>query len=146
MADTVFYICTAYALWRSQPLLFQRHAVLLGILLGLEALRFAFDFAKFGKPASYHSYFAKAWGLLLAISVVICFATHHGEPGIIAALIVGILCDLEGLTMSLILPVWQRDVKTLRQAWRARHIANSSPAENNSFGTALQPSLSITGK
>jgi phosphatidylglycerophosphate synthase len=146
MADTVFYICTTFALWRSQPLLFQRHALLLSFLLGFETLRFAFDFAKFGKPASYHSYLAKAWGLLLATSVIICFATPHGEPSVVAALIVGILCDLEGLTMSIILPIWQRDVKTLRQAWQARHLILAPPVKNELHATTLQLSPSSAGK
>ena len=34
------------------------------------------DFIKYGKPASYHSYLAKSWGLLLAITVV---STRHGR-------------------------------------------------------------------
>jgi phosphatidylglycerophosphate synthase len=32
------------------------------------------------------------------------------------ALVWGIVCDLEGLAMSMILQEWRRDVKTLRQA------------------------------
>ena len=40
----------------------------------------------------------------------------------------GILCDLEGLTMSVLLPRWTRDVKTLRRAWglRRKMIADGS--------------------
>ena len=30
------------------------------------------------------------------------------------ALVLGIACNLENLAMSLVLPVWRRDVKTLR--------------------------------
>jgi hypothetical protein len=32
----------------------------------------------------------------------------------------GILCDLEGLAMSVVMPVWRKDVKTLAEAWRIR--------------------------
>src|ERR1700722_4299313 len=59
MADTVFYVGGAVALWIGQPGVWRDYAGLLIPLLSLEALRFGWDFAKFGKPASYHSYLAK---------------------------------------------------------------------------------------
>jgi phosphatidylglycerophosphate synthase len=120
MADTAFYLCTAIALCLRYPHLWMTHALLLAFLLILEAARFVYDFAKFGKPASYHSYLAKTWGILLAIAVITAFLTPHADTLISAALLLGILCDLEGLTMSLLLPIWHRDVKTLRAAWQLR--------------------------
>src|ERR1700722_11611963 len=86
MADTVFYLCTAVALWVSQPQLWRSYGWLLAALLGMEAVRFGFDFAKFGKPASYHSYFAKVWGLVMAVAVVSAFAMHRGSVLIPVAL------------------------------------------------------------
>ena len=120
MADTAFYLCTAIALWLRYPHLLKSHAFLFTALLTLEAVRFLYDFAKFGKPSSYHSYLAKTWGLVLAIAVIIAFLTPHADSLISAALLLGILCDLEGLTMSLILPAWHRDVKTLATAFKIR--------------------------
>lgn len=120
MADTVFYLCTAAALWLRYPHLWRTHAALFIALFTLEATRFVYDLTKFGKPASYHSYLAKAWGLILATAVIAAFLTPHADALITAALLLGILCDLEGLTMSLLLPTWHRDVKTLRHAWRLR--------------------------
>jgi CDP-diacylglycerol--glycerol-3-phosphate 3-phosphatidyltransferase len=120
MADTVFYLCTAVALGVSEPQLWRSYGGLLVALLALEAVRFAFDFAKFGKPASYHTYLAKAWGLVMAIAVMGVFALDHSNVFVPAALVLGILCDLEGLTMSLMLPMWRKDIKTLRAAWSIR--------------------------
>ena len=120
MADTVFYLCTAVALWVSQPQLWRSYGWLLAALLGLEALRFGFDFVKFGKPASYHTYLAKIWGLVMAIAVVWAFATRRGSWLVPVALAMGILCDLEGLAMSTVMPIWRKDVKTLAEAWRIR--------------------------
>jgi phosphatidylglycerophosphate synthase len=120
MADTIFYLCTAAALWIGQPQMWRSNRGLLWALLGLEAARFAFDFVKFGKPASYHSYLAKTWGLVMAIAVVGVFAFGRRNVLVPAALVLGILCDAEGLAMSLVLPAWRRDVKTLRAAWRVR--------------------------
>lgn len=127
MADTAFYLCTAAALWLRYPHLWKTHALLFSSLLTLEITRFLYDFAKFGKPASYHSYLAKSWGLLLAISIVTAFLTPHAEILIAAALLLGILCDLEGLAMSILLPTWHRDVKTFRHAYRLRTEKTPTP-------------------
>jgi len=120
MADTVFYLCAAAALWIAQPRVWQDNAILLGTLLSLEALRFGVDFVRFGKPASYHSWLAKSWGLVMALAIIATFGSSHASRLLPLALWLGIATDLEGLAMSLILPVWRRDVKTLAAAWRIR--------------------------
>jgi phosphatidylglycerophosphate synthase len=120
MADTVFYLCTAVAFWIRLPLLWQSYAGLLVGLLALEGVRFAFDFVKFGRPASYHSYLAKAWGLVMAIAVIGSFAAQRASVLVPVALVLGIVCDLEGLAMSWVMPLWRKDIKTLREAWRIR--------------------------
>jgi CDP-diacylglycerol--glycerol-3-phosphate 3-phosphatidyltransferase len=120
MADTVFYVCVAVALWIGQPGVWRHYAGLLIPLLSLEILRFGLDFAKFGKPASYHSYLAKCWGLTMALGVIAVFWLRHASPLLSIALSLGIACNLEGLAMSLVLPVWRKDVKTLRVAWQLR--------------------------
>lgn len=118
LADIAFYICVAIALGFRQPHIWYDNALLLGAVLWLEALRFIVDFAKFGKPASYHSYLAKTWGLIMAIAVVATLASKHAGLLIPVALVFGIACNLEGLAMSRVLPVWHRDVKTLVAARR----------------------------
>jgi len=119
MADTVFYLGVALALWMGHRDVLREHAWLLGTLLSLEVARFAFDFAKFGKPASYHSYLAKTWGLVMAVAVTTTFATGGGWL-IAIALALGIACNAEGLAMSIVLSEWRRDVKTLSAALRIR--------------------------
>jgi hypothetical protein len=76
---------------------------------------------KFGKPASYHSYLAKTWGLVMAIAVVGVFVLHRESALVPLALMLGVLCDLEGLLMSLVMPEWRKDIKTLRAAWELRN-------------------------
>jgi phosphatidylglycerophosphate synthase len=120
MADTVFYLCAAMALWIAQPETLRRNAILLGVLLALESVRFGFDLSKFGKAASYHSYLAKTWGLVMAIAVTGAFAMGRGNGLVPVAIGLGIACNLEGLAMSLVLPVWRRDVKWVGAAWRIR--------------------------
>lgn len=120
MSDTAFYLCVGIAIWMGQPRIWREYGGLLVALLALEAMRFGLDFAKFGKPASYHSYLAKAWGLMMAATVVAVFALGRSSALIPGALALGIASDLEGLAMSLILPAWRNDVKTLGAAWQLR--------------------------
>ncbi|MGC1159429.1 MAG: CDP-alcohol phosphatidyltransferase family protein, partial [Acidobacteriaceae bacterium] len=120
MADTFFYLCVAIALWIGQPQIWHSNSSLICAVLAAEAIRFVFDFAKFGTPASYHSWLAKTWGLLMAIAVIAAFASHHGALLIRASMIAGIVCNAETLTMSILLPVWRRDVPNLSQAWKIR--------------------------
>jgi phosphatidylglycerophosphate synthase len=120
MTDTVFYVCVAIALWMGEPQVWRHNAGLLAALVTLEAMRFGLDFVKFGKPASYHSYLAKSWGLVMAIAVVAVFVSQQANPLLSVVLVIGIVCDMEGLAMSLMLPVWRKDVKTIWIAWRLR--------------------------
>jgi hypothetical protein len=124
MADTAFYLCVAVTLWSREPRIWHENALLLATLLSLEAIRLVLDFAKFGKPASYHSYLAKTWGLIMAIAVVAVFASSRAHALLPVALLLGIACNFEGLAMSLMLPAWRKDVKTLAAARRIRQELN----------------------
>ena len=97
MADTAFYLCVAIALWIGQPQMCRANIALMAALLTLEAARFALDFAKFGKPASYHSYLAKTWGLVMAIAVIVVFATSRATMLIPVALALGIAFDMAAM-------------------------------------------------
>src|SRR5580698_3387112 len=123
MADNVFYVGAAVALWMRQPQLMRSFEAPIGIVLGIEVFKFVFDFVKFGKPSSYHSYLAKTWGLVLATTVVMSFAMHRNAVLQIAwwaSLALGVIACLEGFAMSLILPEWRHDLKTLARALAAR--------------------------
>jgi CDP-diacylglycerol--glycerol-3-phosphate 3-phosphatidyltransferase len=119
-ADTIFYLgILAAALERAWPVLRAR-LVLIAALLALEVLRWSFDWLKYRRMASYHTYASKFWGILLAAASLAVLSFHGPYWMLTLALIWGILCDLEGLVISLLLPVWTRDVRTLRSAWVLR--------------------------
>jgi len=139
MSDTVFYLCVAIAISIGHPQVWHGNAGLLAVLMGLEALRLVLEFWKYGKPASYHSYLAKAWGLVMAIAVVGVFAWPGAAALLPVALGFGIACDGEGLAMSAMLPVWRRDVKTLRAAWVLR-----KELEGDCVPTARSVKVSVT--
>jgi phosphatidylglycerophosphate synthase len=120
IADTIFYMGVLAALWLREPNLLRGNWQLLVVLFGLEGFRYVFDFWKYRRTASYHSYLAKAWGLLIAVAVVGVLSFGGLKPLISAALVFGIAVNFEGLAMSLMLPRWQNDVRTLGRAWQMR--------------------------
>ena len=120
IADTVFYLGVAAGLWVREPEILRSNRWLFAGLFALEGFRYVFDLWKFRKTASYHSYMAKMWGLLLAAAMVGVFALDQLKVLVPIALIWGIVVNLEGLTMSLMLPRWRNDVKTLARAWQLR--------------------------
>ncbi len=139
-ADAVFYVCAGVALWIGPSPVLRTNAGLLVALLALEATRYVVEFAKFGKPASYHSYLAKAWGLVMAAAMIWAFAAN-GSPGasvlLGVSLALGIVSNLEGLAMSLILPVWRKDVKGLAVAWAMAKEVQGSRFEGGAGGQFL---------
>lgn len=120
-ADTVFYLGVALALWMRDQALLRANGRLLLVLGIFELVRHGFDRLKYGRAASYHSYLAKAWGLIMGTAVITVLSLGRPRWLIAASVLLGIAADAEGLTMSLMLPRWQNDVKTLRAAWTLRH-------------------------
>jgi phosphatidylglycerophosphate synthase len=120
VADTIFYLGVVGTLWLREPQVLRENWRWWVGLFAIEGVRYGFDFWKFGKAASYHSYMAKAWGLLIAVAVVGALSFGGLRWLIWMALVFGIVVNAEGLAMSLMLPRWKNDVKTLGRAWELR--------------------------
>jgi phosphatidylglycerophosphate synthase len=130
VADTFFYLCVGIALWLYRPGLWHACAGIIAVLALIEGLRWFLEIVKFGKPASYHSSLARSWGVVIAAAVVAAFATPHGALLIDVSMLVGIACNLEGIAMSLVLPLWTRDVPSFWVAWAIRHQSGNPPWSN----------------
>jgi phosphatidylglycerophosphate synthase len=121
IADSVFYVAAIYAVWMLKPEVILGHAVSLTLLLVLEAGRYAFDFWKFKREASYHMWSSKLWGLALFAAFFLVLVLDHSEPWVAVAIWLGILADCEGLLISFVLPRWKNDVPTIFHALRIRN-------------------------
>ncbi|MGD0483990.1 MAG: CDP-alcohol phosphatidyltransferase family protein [Gemmatimonadales bacterium] len=117
--DTVFFLCAAWGAWLLHADLLRPWVWMALAIVALEIARYAFDFAKFRREAAYHAWSAKAWGLSLFAALVALFGFGSATPLVPLALVLGIVADAEGLAISLVLPVWTHDVKSV---WRARLI------------------------
>ncbi|MBS0580665.1 MAG: CDP-alcohol phosphatidyltransferase family protein [Proteobacteria bacterium] len=124
-ADTLFYATCLFAAWWLYPVAIRERIVSLSIFAALEAFRYAFDFAKFRREASYHMWSSKVWGLSLFVGVF--WILVLGEPNAAAvslAIYMGIAADCEGLAISVLLPRWRADVPSFVHAMRIRRSGN----------------------
>ena len=88
----------------------------IGIVIAFELLRYPLDWWRFGRGASYHALSAKLFGasLLVAVSMIVMF--DYAGPFLWISLFVGLLSELEGILISLVLPKWTHDVRSLKSA------------------------------
>jgi CDP-diacylglycerol--glycerol-3-phosphate 3-phosphatidyltransferase len=120
IADSIFYVAALLAAWHLHSELLLPYLPSLGALLALEAARYAFDYRKFGKEASYHMWSSKLWGIALFtgfFALLVCGVA--GWP-VSLAIYIGFLADFEGLAISLVLRRWRADVPTIFHAIRLR--------------------------
>jgi len=120
VADTVFYLAIAWAAWRLYPQAIRENAAILVGVFTLEIARYVFDFAKFHREASYHMFSSKLWGLVLGAATMALFAFGTSGWLLRVALILGIVCNAEGLAISMVLPQWTHDVPSIAHALRLR--------------------------
>lgn len=125
LADTIFYACVLVVILLRYPSALQHRWFLLATLIAVEIGQHAFAFARYGRNASYHSILAKCWGLLMASATIGLLGFGLDNWLLDATLATGIVCNLEGFAMSLLLPQWHHDVPTLGHALRLRRTLQS---------------------
>jgi CDP-diacylglycerol--glycerol-3-phosphate 3-phosphatidyltransferase len=119
--DMLFCLAALGAVWLCRPAVIRDAGILLVVLLCLEVLRYAVDLTKFGREASYHMWSSKLWAAVLYLSFFMVLVLGESGGWVTAVLLLGIVSDLEGLMVSLVLPEWHYDVPSLVHAWRLRH-------------------------
>ncbi len=122
VADTIFYLSAIFAAWRLYPTAIMERIAPLLVLCGLELVRDLLDFAKFGREASCHMWSSKLWGIALFVGFFALLALGISGPPVSVAIYAGIVADLEGLAISIILREWKTDVPTIVHAFRLRSI------------------------
>lgn len=120
--DTLFYISVTFAAWHLYPEAIREHFPALLALLALELGRYAFDFAKFGREASYHMWSSKLWGISLFVAFFALLALRQTGAWLAVPIYLGIIADLEGLAISCLLKKWKSDIPSLVHAVRLRRL------------------------
>jgi len=119
-ADVALYVCIAAAAWFVHRDIVLAFRLPLFTVIAAQVLWWLVNLAKYGKPASYHTYSAKLWGLTLLAATLAVFGFNSGGIALWVAILVGIVHTLEEIAMTLILPTWQHDVLSLIHALRLR--------------------------
>lgn len=120
VADTLFYAACAFAAWHLYPAAIAQRVGSLAVLATLEVMRYVLDFLKFRREASYHMWSSKVWGIALFTGFFCLLVLGSSGVAVSCAIYLGIVADLEGLLITLVLPRWQADVPTLVHALRQR--------------------------
>ena len=120
VADTLFYAGCVFAAWHLYPAVITAHMTSLAVLGALEVMRYAIDFLKFRREASYHMWSSKVWGIALFAGFFGLLVMGSSGAIVSCAIYLGIVADIEGLIISLVLPRWQADMPTFVHAVRAR--------------------------
>jgi len=119
-ADTFFYTCVLAVIWMRHPAALRARWVLIAGLITAEVLQHVFAAAKYGRHASYHSWISRIWGLMMAGAMIALLGWGINNRFLDVTIAWGILCNGQGLMMSLILPEWTNDVPTLLHAFKLR--------------------------
>jgi CDP-diacylglycerol--glycerol-3-phosphate 3-phosphatidyltransferase len=120
IADTLFYLCIAAAVWMVHPDIIRSHWPLLAAFMAMQIGGHLFDLKKFGRDTSYHTWTGRAFGLSLFLAVPLIFWTGHAAPWLAIALIIGLISHIDALIITLTLPEWRHDVHTIANARRIR--------------------------
>ncbi len=125
IADTVFYVGATFAVWQRFPSAITDRWLALSVLVGLEGVRYMFDWVKFRREASYHMWSSKLWGIALFAGFFSLLAMGQDGVMVDAAVYVGIVADLEGLAISVVMRTWKSDIPSLVHALRLRNVGRN---------------------
>lgn len=121
-ADVALYLCVSASALLVHPDAIAVFRIPLLAVVFVQLFWWVANLLKYGKPASYHTYSAKLWGLSLFIAAIALFGFHYSGVTLWLAIIIGILHTLEEIAMTSILPVWTHDVLSFKHALQLRQM------------------------
>jgi cardiolipin synthase len=113
----------ATLLW---PDTMRREAIYLAIVLTALAVPNAYALVRFHRLLGYHTLSAKTSGVLLSVGAVLMFI---GVTPVLfrTAAVVESLVALEYIGISMLVPQWTGEMKSIWHAWRLRRTARAAP-------------------
>lgn len=124
-ADVWLVVCLGVGLWFGYREWVAPLAWPFGTALGLQIVSWAFCFARFRKMTSYHSFLAKLTGLVLLLGILALLFAETPVP-LEFALWIFVVCVIEEMAMTAVLPRYHHDVWNLAAAWRLRRAVSGS--------------------
>jgi CDP-alcohol phosphatidyltransferase-like enzyme len=121
--DVWLYGWIAASAWITHPNLLLAYRVPLLVVIGTQILAWVVDWAKYRRFSNYHAYTAKAWGVALFLATIALFGFNTAGVFLWLAIACGMICTLEEIAMTLVLPDWTYDVTSVFHAFRLRSAA-----------------------
>ncbi len=118
-ADIWLFLCLALCTWLVYPQVIMAFRTPLLIAIAAQFMLFTISLIKFQKFPSFHTYTAKAWGLMLLVATIGLFGFGYIHT-LWLAIAACLLNTLEEIIMTLILPKWQCDILSVFHALKLR--------------------------
>jgi CDP-diacylglycerol--glycerol-3-phosphate 3-phosphatidyltransferase len=125
IVDTVYTLGVGASMYLAEPLIWAEHQWAIALVIGLEGARYPLDWIRFGRGASYHAKSAKLFGLSLVPATIAVMGFGYAGPLLWLSLTIGVLSELEGMAISMVLPRWTHDVPHLGAALAIRREASA---------------------
>jgi len=119
-ADVCLFSCIFISAWLVHKDVLITYRLPLLTVVFAQLIWWIVNLTKYGKPASYHTYSAKFWGITLFIAIVALFGFNYSGFALWLTCIAGFIHTLEEIAMTLILPEWQHDVLSIFHALKIR--------------------------
>jgi len=118
LADLTLYGCVTTCVFYIYPGIASSLCSLVIIGIIAQLIHDAAGLLKFRKMVSYHSFLAKVISVLAFLSVLEMFSFHHSYHLAQVALVLWIISNIEGLSMTLILPIYVNNVANILVAFQ----------------------------
>lgn len=120
IVDVVFYLGVIWAALLLHAPVFIQVWLPIFFLTLFKIVRFLFEYYKFRRETAYHMWSAKVWGIMMFAAFCEIFWRGQANIWFWAAIVTGLLNNLESLLASIVLPAWHHDVFTIYHAWHIR--------------------------
>ena len=119
VADALFYGSVACSFWWLEESLIRAHFGWMAVVIASWSVSTGLALIRFGKIPSYHDWSAKLAWFVTASTILLLLLTDLTFV-LPWALGLATFSNLHALAITCVLPRWQPDVWSLRQAWRIR--------------------------
>jgi len=119
-ADTLFYLTLAVVTFRLHEGELRSHATALALCLGSLALWIVLDAVRWRQFAGFHAYSAKLFGVGLFVWTLLLYGGVAPDAALTVTCALGVVSNVEGIAISLVLRRYAADVPTVWHAVRMR--------------------------
>jgi len=118
--DVWLYAWICASVWLTHRDFVLAHRVALLVVIGAQVLAWIVDWLKYRRFSNYHAYTARIWGATLFALTIALFGFNTAGVFLWLAVAAGMLCTLEEIAVTLLLPRWTHDVPSVLHALRWR--------------------------